>query len=146
MERAMRRREFITLLGGATATWPLVARAQQPATPRIGYVTVQSEGDADGRARNAAFRDALEGLGWAEGRNLRIEYRWGANTPERQRQSASELVGLALDVILAQGSLNSEALRRETGTIPIVFVSASDPLTSGLVDNMAHPGLRCSNR
>jgi putative ABC transport system substrate-binding protein len=135
----MRRREFITLLGGAAATWPLAAHAQQPGRmARVGYLVSNSEGDAG--ARNAAFREALEKLGWTDGRNIRIDYRWGVTSPERVRATAAELVGLAPNVILAQGSPISEALRRETRTIPIVFVSVTDPLGSGLVDSMAHPG------
>src|SRR5712691_7253625 len=136
---AMRRREFIKLLGGAAMAWPLAARAQQPGRrARVGYLVSNPEGEV--QARTAAFREALEKLGWADGRNIRIDYRWGANSPERVRAAAAELVGLAPNVILAQGSSISEALRRATRTIPIVFVGASDPVSSGLVDSMARPG------
>jgi putative ABC transport system substrate-binding protein len=137
----MRRREFVTLLGSAAVAWPLGAHAQEPGRlPRVGYLATNSEGDAEAQAAHAAFREALEKLGWADGHNIRIDYHWGASTPERQQAAAAELVGLAPNVILAQASSNSEALRRETRTIPIVFVNVSDPLSSGLVDSMAHPG------
>jgi putative tryptophan/tyrosine transport system substrate-binding protein len=117
-----------------------MARAQQATMKRVGYLVPSSEGDAEAQARHAAFRDGLEKLGWVDGRNIRIEYRWGAIGPERTQAAAAELVKLAPNVILANGSDLSEALARETRTIPIVFVGASDPLTSGLVDSMAHPG------
>jgi putative ABC transport system substrate-binding protein len=135
----MRRREFITLLGGAAAVWVLAARAQRPSRiARIGYLVSNLQGDA--QPRNSAFCEALEKLGWTDGRNIRIDYRWGVTGPDRARAAAAELVSLVPDVILAQGSTISEALRLETRTIPIVFVSVTDPLGSGLVDSLAHPG------
>jgi putative ABC transport system substrate-binding protein len=138
MSIRLRRREFIAGLGGASA-WPVLARAQQPSRiARVGYLVSNLQGEA--QARNAAFREALEKLGWTDGRNIRIDYRWGITGPDRARATAAELVSLVPDVILAQGSTISEALRLETRTIPIVFVSVTDPLGSGLVDSLAHPG------
>ena len=94
----IKRREFITLVGGAAVGWPLAVRAQQPGRmPRIGYMVAGSENDAEAQARNAAFREALEKLGWAAGRNIRIDYRLGVTRPERQRAAAAELVRLAPD-------------------------------------------------
>jgi putative ABC transport system substrate-binding protein len=135
------RREFITVLGGATVAWPLAARAQQPSDRvlHVGILLPNSEGEPEVQTRNAAFREALNKLGWADGRNLRIDYRWGATGLERARTYAAELVNLAPNVILGTNSLCAEALRRETRTIPIVFVNVSDPLSSGLVDSMARP-------
>ena len=143
MRLCLQRREFIAGLGVA-ASWPLAARAQrqsgqrQSRIPRIGYLV--SNLQAEAQARNAAFREVLEKLGWTDGRNIRIDYRWGVTGPNRARATAAELVSLVPDVILAQGSTISEALRLETRTIPIVFVSVTDPLGSGLVDSLAHPG------
>jgi putative tryptophan/tyrosine transport system substrate-binding protein len=137
----MRRREFIAGLGAAAA-WPLSARAQQQPSDRVRHVGIllpNSEGEPQAQTRNAAFREALNKLGWADGRNLRIDYRWGATSLERARTYAAELVNLAPNVILGANSLCAEALRRKTRTIPIVFVNVSDPLSSGLVDSMARP-------
>jgi putative ABC transport system substrate-binding protein len=135
----MRRRAFITLLSGAAA-WPLAARAQQPPgrMPRLGYMVTGSETDREAQLRVGAFREALAKLGWADGRNVRIDYRWGVR--EQQRITAAELVGSAPNVILAEGNPNVEALRQETRTIPIVFAGAVDPLSGGLVNSLAHPG------
>jgi putative ABC transport system substrate-binding protein len=140
MSEPLQRREFITLLGGgAVAAWPVAATAQRPSRiARIGYLVSSPQGEA--QTRTAAFREALEKLGWTDGRNIRIDYRWGVTGPDRARAAAAELVSLVPDVILAQGSTISEALRLETRTIPIVFVSVTDPLGSGLVDSLAHPG------
>ena len=133
------RRDLIVVLGGAAAAWPMAATAQRPSRiARIGYLVSNLQPEAE--PRNAAFREALEKLGWTDGRNIRIDYRWGVTGPNRARATAAELVSLVPDVILAQGSTISEALRLETRTIPIVFVSVTDPLGSGLVDSLAHPG------
>jgi putative ABC transport system substrate-binding protein len=138
----MRRRAFITLLGGAATAWPLAARAQQPGTiSRVGYLTAgQFENNPEAQARQTVFREAMEKLGWADGRNVRIEYRQGGIGFERLRASVAELIGLSPDVIVTEGTPMSDALRRETRTIPIVFVSVSDPFSLGLVEGMAHPG------
>jgi putative ABC transport system substrate-binding protein len=135
----VRRRQFITLLGGAAAAWPLVARAQEPRRmPRLGYMVTGSENDREAQARHAAFSEALTKLGWADGRNIRIDYRWGISG-EQVQPTAAELVRIAPNIIFAEGNPNLEALRAETRNIPIVFVGV-DPLSAGLVDRMARPG------
>src|ERR1700692_2260626 len=116
----MRRRRFITLLGGAAATWPLVADAQQ--RRRIGVLTAAySQTDREGQARVAAFLDTLQRLGWTDGRNVRIEYRWGAGDADRIKASAAEFVRSAPDAIVATGGPALAELHRLTDTIPIVF-------------------------
>jgi putative tryptophan/tyrosine transport system substrate-binding protein len=136
----MKRREFIA--GCGAVALPLRAAAQQPsnAVARVGILLANSEGELEVQTRNAAFREALNKLGWADGRTLRIDYRWGATSLESARTYAAQLVNLAPNVMLGTNSLCAEALRRETRTIPIVFVNVSDPLSSGLVDSMARPG------
>jgi putative tryptophan/tyrosine transport system substrate-binding protein len=136
----MRRREFITLLGGAAA-WPLAARAQQPEqVRRIGILTASTATDADAQAQVKAFRDGLQDLGWVVGRNIQIEDRWAAGDSDRVRAYAKELVALRLDVIVCNSVQLVSALRDETRTIPIVFASASDPVEAGLVESIARPG------
>jgi putative ABC transport system substrate-binding protein len=136
----MRRRDFITGLASAAA-WPLAAAAQQAnLTARVGVLHPGVEGEAQATARNAAFRQALDQLGWTEGRNLRIDYRWEASNLERARSRAAELVKLEPSVLVGTNSLTTDALRRETSSIPIVFVNVSDPAGSGLVNSMARPG------
>ena len=137
----MKRREFMTLLGGATATWPMAARAQQrERVPRIGVLMSAPENDPEGQARFAAFRQGLQKLGWTEGRNIRIDVRWGAGDPVLDRRYASELVALMPDVILATASPTVAALEAATSTIPIVFAHAVDPVGAGFVDSLARPG------
>jgi putative ABC transport system substrate-binding protein len=136
----VRRREFITLLGGAAA-WPLAGRAQQPEQMRrIGVLMNAAADDPYGQTRLAAFQQVLHQSGWSDNRNVRIDTRWGENDVDRERRYAAELVALAPDVILAAGTLSVAALRRETRTIPIVFNSVSDPVGAGFVDNLARPG------
>jgi putative ABC transport system substrate-binding protein len=137
----MRRREFFTLLAGAVAAWPPAARAQQPdgGVPRLGYWVTSPETSPVGQLRFAAFSKALAQLGWADGRNIRIDYR-ADRLPERERAIAAELVSLAPKVILVQANEYVKALLQETRTIPIVFAAATDPLGDGLVDSLAHPG------
>jgi putative tryptophan/tyrosine transport system substrate-binding protein len=136
----MRRREFITLLGGAAA-WPLTARAQQhEQVRRIGVLTNLSKGDPEDHARNAAFLQGLQQLGWTVGRNVQIDYRWGAGNVEYNRRGAAELVALAPDVFLATGTPALEASRQATRTVPIVFMQISDPLGAGVVDTLSRPG------
>ena len=136
---SMKRRKFITLLGGAAA-WPLTARAQQPnRMRRIGVFMNLASDDAEGQARNAAFLQGLQEAGWAVGRNVRIEYRWGAGDPELFRRYAAELVALAPDVILASGA-SMYALQQVTREVPIVFVQVPDPVGAGIVLSMARPG------
>jgi putative ABC transport system substrate-binding protein len=135
------RRDFINLLGGAAAAWPLAARAQQ-AEPirRIGVLMGWSENDLEFRSRLAAFVQGLAKLNWAEGRNLRIDVRWTNGDVNRARAFANELVELRPDVILAGSTPATAALQRETGTIPIVFVIVADPVGSGFVTGLSRPG------
>ena len=136
----MRRREFISVIGGA-AVWPLAARAQQPDRMRlIGVLMGYAESDRAAQSWLAAFRGALTKLGWTEGSNLRIELRWSANDPARMRTLAKELVDLRPNAILGATTPVVAALARETKTISIVFVGVSDPIGSGFAANLAHPG------
>ena len=136
----MQRREFITLLGGAIAGWPSAARAQQPnQMKRIG-IPVFVENNSAEQARIAAFFQGLQQLGWAVGQNLQVEIRWGAGDTERNRKNVAELVALAPDVILAQGSVTVAALLPVTSTVPIVFVIVPDPVGASFVDSLARPG------
>ncbi len=137
----MRRREFITLLGGAAAAWPLAARAQQPERMRrIGVLMNLAADDPEAQARIAAFLQGLQELGWTDGRNVRIDTRWAAGDADRIRRYAAELVALAPDVILATGSARSAPLLQATRTVPIVFVNVPDPVGAGFVDSLARPG------
>jgi putative ABC transport system substrate-binding protein len=136
----MKRREFITLLGSATATWPLAARAHPDRVRRIGVLMAVAESDPDVQRGLVAFRQSLGELGWREGSNLRFEYRWGAADPDRIRTYARELVELSPDIILAHSTPPVVALLRETRSIPIVFLTVTDPLGQGLVKSLAHPG------
>jgi ABC-type uncharacterized transport system substrate-binding protein len=135
------RREFITLLGGAAAAWPLAARAQQgERTRRIGLFTNLAADDAESQTRNAAFLQALQQLGWTNGANVRIDFRFGAGDAERNRRYASELVALAPDVIVATGSPVVEPLRQATRSVAIIFLQITDPVGAGLVATLARPG------
>src|SRR5262245_50434549 len=137
----MRRREFITLLGGAASAWPLAVRAQQSERMRrIGLLVGYSEGDAEGQASIAAFRQRLRELGWTEGRNIWIELRSAAADPDKARTFTKELIGMAPDVIVSSSNLVTEIVQQETHTIPIVFVFVGDPVGSGFVTNVARPG------
>jgi putative tryptophan/tyrosine transport system substrate-binding protein len=136
----MRRRDFITLLGGAAA-WPLAARAQQPdGMRRIAALIDTDESNSDGQTRVAALRQTLQQLGWTEGRNIQIDLRWGGGDVERTRGFAAELVRLAPDVIFAYAKAQLAPLARETRTIPIVFCGASAPIEDGFIASFAHPG------
>src|SRR5262245_23324193 len=136
----MKRRDFITLLGGAAATWPLAARAQQPERMRrIGVLMYWTADDAEGQARLAAFAQALKQLGWSDGRNLRIDTRWA--TADDIRRHAAELVALAPDVLVAgTGTATTAPLLEATRTVPIVFVVVIDPVGAGFVASLARPG------
>ena len=136
----MRRREFITLLGGAAAAWPLAARAQQTERVRRIGVLVSVADDPEGQARIAAFLQSLQQLGWADGRNLQIDTRWAGGNPERIRRYAAELVALAPEVILAAGGAVVPSLLQATRTVPIVFTGTPDPVGAGLVASLARPG------
>jgi ABC-type uncharacterized transport system substrate-binding protein len=135
----MKRREFITLLGGAAAAWPLMVRAQGERMRRIGVLMNASSDDAEGRGRVAAFQQALQQLGWADGRDVRIDYRW-AGDAGRFRRYAEELLALAPDVILASATPSVQALRQVSRTVPIVFANVGDPVALGFVDSLARPG------
>jgi len=138
----MKRREFITLLGGAAAAWPLAARAQQSDQPRrIGVLTALAEDDPENQARLAGFRYGLERRGWSEGRNLRIDYRFApAASPDQVQLFAKELVALRPDVIFTHTTPVVTALQRETRAIPIVFTAIADPIGSGFIASLPHPG------
>jgi putative ABC transport system substrate-binding protein len=137
----MKRREFITLLGGAAVTWPLAARAQQPERMRrIGVLMSLAAADPEAQARLVAFVQGLQEQGWTVGRNVRIDIRWAAGEPELFRRYAAELVALAPDVILGAVTSSVRALLEATRTIPIVFASATDPVGGGLIASLARPG------
>jgi putative tryptophan/tyrosine transport system substrate-binding protein len=136
----MRRREFITLLGGAAATWPVAAGAQRDRTRLIGVLMGYAESDPAVQSYLAAFRVALAKLGWTEGGNLRIELRWGAGDSDRIRTFAKELVELRPDAILGVTTGVISALARETSTIPVVFAIVIDPIGNGFAASLAHPG------
>jgi putative ABC transport system substrate-binding protein len=136
----MKRRAFITLLGGAAAC-PLAARAQQPAgMRRIGVMIALMESDPEAQLRIAAFRGGLQSFGWVEGRNVHIDYRWPGGNAERLQASAAELVGVRPDVILAGTTTALIAVKQTSTTLPIVFVQVSDPLARGYVASLARPG------
>jgi putative ABC transport system substrate-binding protein len=136
----MKRREFITLVGGAGAAWSLAVRAQQPDRMRRVAVMGLAADDADGQARLAAFLQSLQQLGWTDGRNVRIDTRWGGGDAEQHRRNAAELVALVPDVILANGSVAVGPLLQATRTVPIVFTAITDPVGAGFVDSLARPG------
>jgi putative ABC transport system substrate-binding protein len=138
----MRRREFITLLGGTAATWPLAAHAQSKpkSARRVAALMPYSANDPQSQNRNAAFLQALQQLGWIVGQNVQIEYRWSAGNEDDTRKYAAELVALAPDVIFTAGSAAIEPLRRATRTVPIVFALVPDPIGAGFVDSLARPG------
>jgi putative ABC transport system substrate-binding protein len=137
----VKRRAFIMLLGGAAAAWPLAARAQQSERMRrIGVLMAVDESDPEAQRYIKAFLQGLHGLGWTHGRNVEIEYRWGAASVDRIWTYAAELVGLKPDVILAQTALVVAPLQRETSTVPIVFTQIVDPVESGFVASLAQPG------
>jgi putative tryptophan/tyrosine transport system substrate-binding protein len=135
----MRRREFIAGVGSAAA-WPMIVRAQQPERMRrIGVLMPLEENDPEAKVRISSFTQALADLGWTDGRNVRMDLRWGATDTNRTRASAQELVGLQPDLIVAGGIPRTTALQRETRTIPIVFLAGADPVASGLVARLNRP-------
>src|SRR5580704_383425 len=136
----MKRRDFITLLGGTAAAWPLAARAQQPGgVRRIGMQMAVAD-NALGQARTKPFQQELERLGWAVGRNLAIEYRWAEGRAERYADFAAEFARLKVDVIVTEGTPGTLAAKQATTIIPIVFMGAGDPVGTGLVASLARPG------
>jgi putative ABC transport system substrate-binding protein len=137
----MRRRKFISLLGGAAAAWPLTARAQQPERMRrIGVLMAVAESDADVRSGVALFQQSLQELGWKDGRNIRIDYRWGDADADRIQALAKELVGLQPDVLVAHSTPSAKGLLQATRSIPIIFLTVTDPLGQGLVASLSRPG------
>ena len=141
MTTHIRRRELIATLGGAAAAWPLAARAQQGERMRkVGVLMFNREDDPDGQTRGSILRKGLAELGWTEGRNIHIDYRWIDGDAVRARAYAGELVGLTPDVIVANSTLSLDAVQKETSSIPIVFVNVGDPVGQGFVSSLAHPG------
>ena len=137
----MRRREFISLLGGAAATWPLAARAQQgERMRRIGVLMNAAADDPESQVQIAAFAQGLQEMGWTVGRNVRIDTRWGGGDMARTRIHAAELVALAPDVILAGAGATTTALLQVSRTVPIVFAQTVDPVGTGVVESLSHPG------
>jgi putative tryptophan/tyrosine transport system substrate-binding protein len=136
----MRRRKFIVLVGGAAVAWPHAVTAQQPVRMRrIGVVMGYAESDPNGQLQVAAFRQQLERLGWVEGSNIRIDFRFAADAPERIRELALELLGLGPDVMVSNSNVVTTILQSEVRAIPLVFVSVSDPIGSGFVTDLARP-------
>jgi putative ABC transport system substrate-binding protein len=137
----VRRRDFITLFGGASVAWPMAARAQQPAQiRRVGMLIGYAENDPETQARLAAFRQAFEQLGWKEGRSVRIDYRFAPASPDQAQLLAKELVALHPDVLVGNSTPAAAALLHETRAIPIVFVGVSDPVGSQFVASIPQPG------
>ena len=139
---SMRRREFVTLLGGAAVAWPLSARAQQPdRIRRVGVLMGLAEDDPDSKTRLGAFRQGLEKLGWSEGRNIHLDVRFALPANEQQVQMlVKELLALSPDVIVAQSTAPTAAFRRESRNVPIVFIAVGDPIGAGFIANLARPG------
>src|SRR5262245_40077806 len=137
----MKRRTFITLLGGAAAAWPLAARAQQgERMRRIAVLESLAADDAEARPRRAAFEQRLDELGWTVGRRVRIDQRWAAGDTDNIRKYAAELIALSPEVVVASTSVAVLALQRHTRSVPIVFVSVIDPIGAGLITSLARPG------
>jgi putative ABC transport system substrate-binding protein len=136
----MKRRAFITLLGGAAA-WPVAARAQQPERlRRIGVLMLYPENDAEGQRRATALRQGIEKLGWVVGRNVQIDFQWGLGDAEWIRSAAAQLLQLAPDMILANGTPAAKAMQQASRMVPVIFIAGSDPVLDGLVPSLAHPG------
>jgi ABC-type uncharacterized transport system substrate-binding protein len=136
----MRRRDFITLIGGVAA-WPLAARAQQPErVRRIGVLMLYPENDPQGQVRAAAFRQGLQTLGWVVGRNVQIDFQWGLGDADWIRSAAAQLLRLAPDVILANGTPAAKTMQEASRTVPVIFIAGSDPVLDGLVPSLARPG------
>jgi len=137
----MKRREFMLALGGAAASAPFAARAQQAdRVRRIGVMIALAKSDPEAQANVAALREGLQQLGWTEGRNIRTDYRWGVSDPERSRAAAKELLALSPDVIMPATTQMLTAARQENSLVPVVFVNISDPVGTGFVESLARPG------
>ena len=135
----MKRREFITLLGGAAATWPMAARAQQ-GMRRVAVIMITPEADPLGQGRLKAFLQGMEKFDWIEGRNIRMDIRWAGGSPERMSEIVAEILPLKPDVIVANGTPTVAALKRATSTVPVVFAGINEPVVQGFVASMARPG------
>ena len=137
----MRRRQVIKFLGGAAAAWPLAAWAQQAQRMRrLGVLMAVAESDADARKGISILQEGLQKLGWKDGNNIRIDYRWGNGNPDRIQDLAKELVELQPDVLVSHSTPSANGLLKQTPTIPIVFLSVTDPMGQGLVSSLSHPG------
>ena len=136
----MTRRNFITLLGGAAAAWPLTARAQQERMRRIGVLMLYPENDPEGQLRATAFRQGLQKLGWVVGRNVQIDFQWGLGDADWIRSAAAQELRLVPDVILANGTPAAKTMQQTSRTVPVIFIAGSDPVLDGLVLSLAHPG------
>ena len=136
----MRRRDFLGVLGGAAAGWPLAARAQHSERMRRIGVLMGTRDDSDGQARIASFQQRLQQLGWVDGRNVRVDMRWAAGNADDIQKYAAELIALTPDIILASGTAVTGPLRRATRSVPIVFANVADPVGAGFVDSLARPG------
>jgi putative tryptophan/tyrosine transport system substrate-binding protein len=137
----MRRREFIALVGGAAVAWPVTAWAQQTERMRrLGVLMAVAESDADARKGISILQESLQKLGWKDGNNIRIDYRWGNGNPDRIQDLAKELVDLQPDVLVGHSTPSAKGLLKQTRTVPIVFLTVTDPLGQGLVSSLAHPG------
>ncbi len=137
----MKRREFITLIGGAAAGWPLAARAQQgERVRRVGVLMNLPADDQEAQLYLAAFQQGMQELGWSVGRNLRIDHRWGPGNREQYRQKAAELVALAPDVVLAAGRATVDAVQQVSRSVPVVLAQSIDPVGAGIVMSLARPG------
>ena len=136
----MKRRAFITLLGGAAAAWPFAAGAQPDRMRRIGVLMLYPENDPQGQLRATAFRQGLEKLGWSVGRNVQIDFQWGLGDANWIRSAAARLLRLAPDVILANGSPAARTMQQSSRTVPVIVIAGSDPVLDGLVPSLARPG------
>jgi ABC-type uncharacterized transport system substrate-binding protein len=137
----MRRREFITLISGAAVAWPLAGYAQQPEPMRrIGVLMLYPENDLEGQLRATAFRQGLQKLGWVVGRNVQIDFQWGLGDADWIRSAAAQLMRLAPDVIVANGTPAARTMQQSSRTVPVIFIAGSDPVVDGLVPSLAHPG------
>ena len=136
----MRRRKFITLVGGTAIAWPLAARAQQPAIRRIGVLMMYPDNDLQGALRATVFRRELEKAGWTIGGNLQVDFHWGTGDAAWVRSAAAQVLSAAPDVMLANGDAAVKAAQQATQTVPIIFIASGDPVGDGLVQSLAHPG------
>jgi putative ABC transport system substrate-binding protein len=137
----LKRREFVGLLGSAAAAWSCTVHAQQPERMRrIGVLMLYPENDSEGQLRATALREGLQKLGWVVGRNVQIDFQWGLGDADWLRSKAAQLLQLAPDVILANGTPAAKTMQQASRTVPVIFIAGSDPVVDGLVPNLAHPG------